>query len=215
MTPVIPIILAAVLGFGIGYKLKECLCKKEKSSDQPDVKSIIHEFPNGTGAMQPNDTLFSLNSIKELFCRFNIPLTSDYSFSRLLDAIEKDAYVTILRHIDTNIASPDELFQYLNNEKFNVSHIEIVKSSGDPYLTQDIVNKLLEENRVDYTHLKTIEEKVEFLLILAQGKGTKRFQESFGSDLTTFINKYGKGEKTDVLFESIKTTIRNRLEFLS
>lgn len=215
MTPVIPIILAAVLGFGIGYKLKECLCKKEKSSDQPDVRSITPEFPNGTGAMQPNDSLFSLNSIKELFCRFNIPLTSDYSFSRLLDAIEKDAYVTILRHIDTNIASPDELFQYLNNEKFNVSHIEMVKSSGDPYLTQDIVNKLLEENRVDYTHLKTIEEKVEFLLILAQGKGTKRFQESFGSDLTTFINKYGKGEKTDVLFESIKTTIGNRLEFLS
>lgn len=215
MTPVISIILATALGFGIGYKLKECLCKKEKSSDQPDVRSIIHEFPDGTGAMQPNDSLFSLHSIKELFGRFNVPLTSDYSFSRLLDAIEKDAYVTILRHIDTNIASPDELFQYLNNEKFNVLHIEMVKSSGEPYLTQDIVNKLLEENRVDYTHLKTIEEKVEFLLILAQGKGTKRFQESFGSDLTTFINKYGKGEKTDILFESIKTTIRNRLEFFS
>lgn len=215
MTPVIPIILAAVLGFGIGYKLKECLCKKEKSSDQPDVRSIIHEFPNGTGAMQPDDSQFSLHSIEDLFGRFNVPLTSDYSFSRLLDAIEKDAYVTILRHINTNISSPDELFQYLNNEKFNVSNIEMVKSSGEPYLTQDITNKLLEENRVDYTHLKTIEEKVEFLLILAQGKGTKRFQESFGNDLTTFLNKYKKGEKTDVLFGSIKTTIRNRLEFLS
>ena len=215
MTPVIPIILATVLGFGIGFKLKECLCKKEKSSDQPDVRSIIHEFPNGAGAMQQNDSMFSLHSIEELFDRFNVPLTSDYSFSRLLDAIEKDAYVTMLRHIDANISSPDEFFLYLNNEEFNVSHIEMVKSRGDPYLTQDIVNKLLEENGVDYTHLKTIEEKVEFLLILARGKGAKRFRESFGSDLTTFINKYGKGEKTDVLFESIKTIIRNRLDFLS
>lgn len=216
MSPIIPIILAAVLGFGMGYKLKDCLCKEKKSSDLPDIKNLLPESPKASkyNTAQNSETLFSLHSIDKLFSRYNIPLTSDYSFSRLLNAMEKDSYVAILKYIDTSIASPNELFHYLNNEEFNVSSIEDIKSSsGEPYLTQDVVNTLLEDNNVNNTHLKTIEEKVQFLLMLAQGKGVKRFQESLGNALSSFLDKYKKGENTDIVYESIKTTIHNRLGF--
>lgn len=215
MSPVIPIIFAAALGFGLGYKLKDCLCRKEKTSNLPDIRSLTQEHPNASTTTSRSDTVFSLHSIDKLFSQFNIPLTSDYSFSRLLDAIEKNSYVSLLKNIDTRITSPDELFCFLENAKFDVASFEIVNSNGEPYLTQDNVNTILEKNSVEYTHLKTIEEKVNFLLMLAQGKGVKRFRESFGNDLTLFLNKYSKGEKTDVVFESIKTTIHNRLEILS
>lgn len=127
--------------------------------------------------------------------------------------MEKDSYVAILKYIDASIASPNELFHYLNNEEFNVSSIEVIKSSGEPYLTQDVVNTLLEDNNVNNTNLETIEEKVQFLLMLAQGKGVKRFQESLGNDLSSFLDKYNKGENTDIVFESIKTIIHDRLGF--
>lgn len=215
MSPIIPIILAAVLGFGMGYKLKDCLCKGKKSSDLPDIKNLLPKSPKASknDTAQKSETLFSLHSIDKLFSRYNIPLTSDYSFSRLLDAMEKDSYVAILKYIDASIASPNELFHYLNNEEFNVSSIEVIKSSGEPYLTQDVVNTLLEDNNVNNTNLETIEEKVQFLLMLAQGKGVKRFQESLGNDLSSFLDKYNKGENTDIVFESIKTIIHDRLGF--
>ena len=142
-------------------------------------------------------------------------MTSDYSFSRLLDAIEKDSYVSLLKHIDKKITSANELFHFLEDEKLNITYFEITDSEGEPYITQDVIDAILENKNVDYSHLKTIGEKVNFLLILAQGTGTKRFQESFGTDLTTFLNKYKSGQKADVVFEEIKTTVHNRLEFMS
>lgn len=216
MPPVIPILFATVLGFGFGYKLKDCLCKKESSCAQPDIR--IQEFPDAysnASTIPQNDSHFSLHGIDKLFSQFNIHLTSDYSFSRLLDAIEKDSYVSLLKHIDKEITSTDELFRFLEDDKLSIINIEITNSDGEPYITQDVVNTILEKKNVDYSHLKTIEDKIKFLLILAQDTGTKRFQESFGTDLATFLNKHKSRESSEFVFERIKKTVHNRLEFLS
>ena len=83
MPPIIPILFAAMLGFGLGYKLKDCLCKKDNPSIQPNDPSQNHsdESPNVV-ATQIVNSGFSLRNIEKLFGQFNIPLTSDYSFSR-------------------------------------------------------------------------------------------------------------------------------------
>lgn len=216
MPPVIPILFATVFGFGLGYKFKDCLCTKEKCSTRPNINTPKRPdaSPNAS-TIQHNNSRFSLNGIEHLFSQFNVPLTSDYSFSRLLDAIEKDSYVSLLKHIDKKITSANELFHFLEDEKLNITDFEITDSEGEPYITQDVIDAILENKNVDYSHLTTIGEKVKFLLILAQGTGTKRFQESFGTDLTTFLNKYKSGQKADVVFEGIKTTVHNRLEFMS
>lgn len=52
MSPIIPIILAAVLGFGMGYKLKDCLCKGKKSSDLPDIKNLLPKSPKASKMIQ-------------------------------------------------------------------------------------------------------------------------------------------------------------------
>lgn len=216
MPPVIPILFAAVLGFGLGYKLKDCLCKKDTRPVQPNIK--IQAYPEDTPNVPSSprkESGFSLHSLDKLFIQYNIQLTSDYSFTRLLDAIEQNSYVSLLKHIDEQIQSPKELFQFLEDEKLNISNFDIGDSRGEPYISQDSVNAILESKHVNHSHLKTIEEKIKFLLILAQGKGTKRFQESFGNDLATFLNKYRAEEKTDVVFDGIKSTVHNRLEFLS
>lgn len=216
MPPVIPILFAAALGFGLGYKLKDCLCKKDKPSVQPNIKVPVYPEVNPNVASgSRNDSSFSLHSLDKLFIQYKIQLTSDYSFTRLLDAIEQNSYVSLLKHIDEQIQSPKELFHFLEDEKLNISDFDLGDSRGEPYISQDSVNAILESKQVNHSHLKTIEEKIKFLLILAQGKGTKRFQESFGNDLATFLNKYKAEEKTDVVFDGIKSTVHNRLEFLS
>lgn len=216
MPPIIPILFAAMLGFGLGYKLKDCLCKKDNPSIQPNDPSQNHsdESPNVV-ATQIVNSGFSLRNIEKLFGQFNIPLTSDYSFSRLLDAIEKDTYLSLLKHIDKEISSPGELCHFLEEKNLNVTDFEFGNSTGDPYISEDGVNTILESKEVHHSNLKSIDEKIKFLLILAQGKGVKRFQESFGNDLATFLNKYKDGENTEVIFEEIKSTVHNRVEFLS
>lgn len=216
MLPVIQILFVGALGFGLGYKLKDCLCKKDKPSAQPNIKVI--EYPEVNSNVVPgsrNDSRFSLHCLDKLFIKYNIPLTSDYSFSRLLDAIEMDSYVSLLKHIDNQIKSPDDLFHFLEDENLNISDFDIGDTKGEPYISQERVNAILESKQVDYANLNTIEEKIKFLLILVQGKGTKRFQESFGNDLATFLSKYKAGENAALIFDGIKTTVHNRLEFLS
>lgn len=216
MPPVIPIVFAAVLGFGAGYKLKDCLCKKENPTVKPNTH--IKENHNDTADVIPArlmDSMFSLHRIEKIFRQFNVPLTSDYSFSRLLDVMERDSYISLLRYVDQEISSPSELSYYLENERLNIVNFEITNSDGEPYISHDGVNAILDDQEVDYSHFKTLEEKVEFLLTLAQGKGTKRFQESFGNDLAAFFHKYNMGEDTAIVFDGIKATVHNRLEFLS
>lgn len=216
MPPIILILFSATLGFGLGYKLKDCLCKKDNPSILPNDPSQNHsdETQNvvATPIVNPG---FSLCSIEKLFGQFNIPLTSDYSFSRLLGAIEKDTYVSLLKHIDKEISSPGELYRFLEEESLNVTDFEFSNSTGEPYISEDGVNTILESKEVNHSNLKSIDEKIKFLLILAQGKGVKRFQESFGNDLATFLNKYKDGENTEIIFEEIKSTVHNRVEFLS
>lgn len=216
MPPVLPILFAAALGFGLGYKLKDCLCKKDKPSVRPNIKA--HEFPEVTTDITPKTQIesgFSLHNLDKLFIKYNIPVTSEYSFSRLLDAIELDSYVSLLRHVDNQIKSPDELFHFLEDENLNINNFDLGDSKVEPFISKERVNDIFEKKNVSHSHLNSIEEKIKFLLILVQGKGTKRFQESFGNDLASFLNKYKAGENTFVLFDGIKTTVHNRLEFLS
>ena len=216
MPPIITILFATALGFGIGYKLKDCLCKKGKPSIYPTIK--VQDSPDITHGVVPklrNDSGFSLHCLDKVFIQYNIPLTSDYSFSRLLDAIEQDSYVSLLRHIDNHIKSSDDLFHFLEDENLNISNFDLSDSKGEPFIYLDGVDAILESKKVNYSHLNSIEEKIKFLLILVQGKGVKRFQESFGNDLATFLSKYRATGNTAVIFDSIKSTVHNRLEFLS
>ena len=123
--------------------------------------------------------------------------------------------MSLLKHIDKEISSPGELYRFLEEESLNVTDFEFSNSTGEPYISEDGVNTILESKEVNHSNLKSIDEKIKFLLILAQGKGVKRFQESFGNDLATFLNKYKDGENTEVIFEEIKSTVHNRVEFLS
>lgn len=214
-------LLAAVIGFTVGYRLKDILHgKNDPNNDIPKVNNAIlprtTDEPIHTAA--PN-TAFSLHCIDAVFRQFNVPLKSEYSFSRLLNTIEQDSYTSILKHIDSNISSPQELLHYLENEEFNTMQFEITASSSEPYLTDDSLNKILENNGVEYSQLNTAGDKVKFLLILAQGKGIKRFKELFGSDLNFFIDKSKSSTDNDndinFIYDSIKSTIHKRLEFLS
>lgn len=214
MPPIIPILLATALGFGIGYKFRDCICKKDKYQIQPDTNEYSDDTQNVASTPQVNSG-FSLQRIENIFRQYNVPLASDYSFSRLLDVIEKESYVSLLKHIDKEISAPNELFHFLEDEQFNVKNFVINNSDGKPFVTVEYVNKLLENKGINYSHLKTIEEKVEFLLVLAQGTGTKRFQESFGNDLATFLHLFETGEDISIVFEEIKSTVHKRLDFLS
>lgn len=216
MLPVIQILFVGALGFGLGYKLKDCLCKKEKPSIQSNIKvQDSTEVSHSVARSPQSEPGFSLHSLDQLFIKYNIPLTSDYSFTRLLDAIELDSYVSLLKFIDNQIKSPNDLVHFLEDENLNIFDFDLGDTKGEPFISQDRVNAILESKQVDYSNLNTIEEKIKFLLILVQGKGTKRFQESFGNDLATFLSKYKAGENAALIFDGIKTTVHNRLEFLS
>lgn len=215
MPIVIPIIFAAAFGFGIGYKLKDCLCKKDNSNIPKIHIQDASDTSSKTTSNRKRLNDFSLQSIAKVFSQYNVPLTSSYSFSRLLDVIERETYISLLKHIDQRISTPNELFSFLENEKLDVITFEIANSDGAPYISDDTVNNLIAEKKVDISSLNTIEEKVRFLLILAQGAGTKRFQESFGNDLNAFIDRYQKEENSNSIFVGIKNTVHNRLEFLS
>ena len=213
----INVLLVAVLGFTVGWKLKDCLCKKNSVIHQSQSTSGMHSNDTEFSSKESNDmtSRFSLYSLELVFNQYNIPITSDYSFSRLLDAIEKNSYVKLLTHIDCEILSQKSLYEFLENENFNIANFKILNSTKEPYITEEGLIKIFEKESLDYSLLKTPQEKVEFLLSLAQGKGTKRFQKSFGNDLSNFIDKYNLGEDTEVIFNSIKSTVHSRLEFLS
>lgn len=213
----ISVLLAAAVGFTVGWKLKDCLCKKKGTAHKSQSTSRMYSNDTGISSKESNDmtSRFSLYSLELVFNQYNIPITSDYSFSRLLDAIEKNAYVKLLTHIDCEIISSKSLYEFLENENFNITNFKMLNSTKEPYLTEEGLIKIFEKEGMDYSQLETPQEKVEFLLALAQGKGTKRFQKSFGNDLSNFIDKYNLGEDTEVLFNSIKSTVHSRLEFLS
>lgn len=215
MPHIITALFTLALGFGLGYKLKDCLCKKDNPSIQPNIKTQTYPNVISNVAPSPQNSDFSLHSLNKLFIQYNIPLTSEYSFSRLLDAIEQDSYISLLKHIDNQIKSPDDLFHFLEDENLNITNFDFDNSIGEPYISKESINTILESKQVNHSHLNTIEEKIKFLLILVQGRGTKRFQESFGNDLATFLCRYKARENTAVVFEEIKSTVHNRLEFLS
>ena len=219
--PIIPILFAAVFGFALGCKFKDCLCKKNGFKKGPKIPAsrnqLVHPSNSEQTIKQPSpehSIEFSLQSLDAIFKQYNIPLKSDYSFSRLLNTIEQESYISLMKYIDENISSPIELSKFLEEDNFNATNFEIKQSSGEPYIAENDINTILSNNGIDHTNFNTSSDKIKFLLICAQGKGTKRFQESFGNDLSLFLEKLKKNENSDVLYNSIKETIHHRLDFL-
>lgn len=211
--PIIPILIAGALGFALGCKYKDCLCKKESSKDDSRVIATPVEIPTHTSS----DVLsgFSLKRIEYLFSLFKTPLNSANSFAMLLDAIEEQSYIDILKLISTKVDSPKSLYDFLNQESYTPVSYEIKNGYGQPEISDAQLDAILAQNKIDSRELKDSAQKVEFLLSLYQGKGVKRFQESFGNDLSQFLNRYSLNENVQPLYESIISTVERRLQFLS
>lgn len=227
MIEVISILCAAALGFAIGSRYKDCLCKKKQSGNNNKTQNVSFDTTkksstNPTGNFNREDakyggTLdgFSLKSISNVFKQFNVPLSSSNSFSLLLDTIERSSYKILLEKILFKATSPKLFYDFLCNKDFNIVQFEISGASGAPIISDSELNKILGNENIDYSALNSPKEKIELLLALFQGKGTKRFQESFGSDLSTFIELYESGQSVDTLYNNIMSTIKRRLDFLS
>lgn len=211
--PIIPILIAGALGFALGCKYKDCLCKKESSKDNSriNIKPIVIKQPSASASTSG----FSLKRIEEVFSRFKTPLNSANSFAMLLDAIEEQSYIDILKQIKAIVKTPSSLYDFLNEESYNPISYKIKEAQGQPEISNAQLDVILSQNNVDAHILESSAQKVEFLLTLYQGKGVKRFQESFGNELSQFMNRYSSNEEVLPLFESIMATVERRLHFLS
>lgn len=210
--PFIQVLIAAALGFALGCKYKDCLCKNASSKSE-DVLDHPQTFPSVAPSSKMNG--FSLKRIQSVFDKYAIPLNSANSFSMLLDKIEEQSYIDILKRMSLSVNSSKTLYEFLTENSFDPEQYEISNLREEPVISDSQLNVILTNNHVDYSQLSNEVEKVEFLLTYFQGKGIKRFREAFGEDLTLFINRYSANESTESLYESIMSTVRRRLQFLS
>lgn len=210
---IISILVAGALGFALGCKYKDCLCKKTSNQETQEIISMPVEIQAPIHAHEPSG--FSLKKLANLFSKFKTPLNSANSFALLLDAIEEQSYVEILKQIASKADSPKSLYDFFNQESYNPMSYEIQKAYGQPEISDAQLDAILSQNKINAHELKDSTQKVEFLLTLYQGKGVKRFQESFGNDLSQFLNRYSSNENVQPLYESIISTVKRRLQFLS
>ncbi len=217
MVQVVFVMLAATLGFAVGAKYMNCLRKKNEANNDSEKKSSLSV--QSVCQMQESDCKknlndFSLQSISEVFRQYSTSLNSSSSFILLLDSIERMSYISLLKEITKQVDSAKEFYNFLNNENFSVMNFDVQDANSEPFITNAQINEILEKNDVDPSSLSTPKEKIQFLLALYQGKGIKRFQESFGNDLSLFIERFEANDNVDILYDSIINTIKRRLEYM-
>lgn len=218
MTPLITVLIGAAVGFALGCKYKDVLFHKtsEKASTAPIGRPSPMHVETPPQRSRSEHTGFPLSSIKHIFDEYNMPLDSSNSFILLLDTIKQESYLSLLKEIINKVSSPKDLFDFLKQESFNVKSFSFSQSQSGPYMGEDELSKIILQENVKDTNLLTEgQAKVEFLLALYQAKGTKRFEESFGRDLRTFIELYEKGDDTSTIYNSLIETMKRRVDILS
>lgn len=217
MLPVITALVGAAVGFALGCKYKDVL--SARNSSKGSYRNSIQR-PEPIVYVSPQTNVpsngFPLSSIKHIFQEYNTPLDSSNSFTLLLESIKQNSYFSLLKEIIKRVETPKDLYDFINQESFNVKNYSFSLSSSGPFISDEELDKIImNENVSDSNILNGSKEKIEFLLTLYQAKGTKRFEESFGRNLKTFIDLYEKNEDTSALFESIMETMRKRVDYMS
>lgn len=155
---------------------------------------------------KPKHDGFDLSKLQSLYNRFGIDIKYNQSFVFLLNMVRKQSYMSIIRIVDKQTNTVEDLTRRIIGAipevESTFSNFSFDNASGGPYISKEQIYNICKEEKI--TPSGTIDDTIKMLIVHKEEEGKKLFSSVFEFKFAQIKKKLEEGIDVSDDFETIK-----------